>query len=202
MRKKNLLKITLGIILIIAISFFIGTKYENNKIKEDIKNKYLNTLYFELLTSISSLQYMENEFVTNPKNHIEAYEVFLKSFNKIEALNKNINFYLPLGKYEGTILFSDRINLIIGAMYYGININSTNITFTCNAFLEDGILSENEKNFLKNLSKDLETIRLALYSEETGQENPKLSFKEISNAFKDFETKYYSDNFKNLNLTN
>lgn len=202
MRKKNLLKITLGIILIIAISFFIGTKYENNKIKEDIKNRYLNSIYFELLTSISSLQYMENEFVTNPKNHIEAYEVFLKSFNKIEALNKNINFYLPLGKYEDTILFSDRINLIIGAMDYGISISSTNITFTCNAFLEDGILSENEKNFLKNLSKDLETIRLALYSEETGQENPKLSFKEISNAFKGFETKYYSDNFKNLNLTN
>lgn len=73
-------------------------------------------------------------------------------------------------------------------------------TRICSGFLDDGKISENEKAFLASLEKDLQEIKNNMYSDETKQENPKLTIKQINDILLPFFRKY--SEVQKLNLSN
>src|SRR5699024_2472412 len=62
-----------------------------------------------------------------------------------------------------------------------------------NHFADNNTLAEEELSYLEDLKKDLETIQMGLYSDETGQENRNLSIQRFNDIIRGSGSGFLTD---------
>lgn len=199
-------KKTIIIISCFFIASFIssnaGMKYSSNQKFNQDRKKYLNQFYFQLNNTIYLLSSIDDweESIHNTDITVNPYRQLLSDLQKMEALNGQAAWYMT--NDEDSLFLkslSESFRLIKNSIGSGVTSNNQ---LLCADFLEDGNLSKNEVSFLVSLKQELESMKANLYSEETKQENPNLTMKELSEAIKSFTYKYTISNIHNIGLRN
>src|SRR5699024_2630970 len=154
MKKESLGKIKNYLLVIIFIALVI-TGVQLYQERQEDKRKYewfLNQFYFELTSSVQSLQ------------------TVLEKPLRGKGLEK------ALLLVERNLERTDSV-LDSGSNFVDQNIGHTSIfsNHPIMQFADDNTLTNEEVRYLQKLKKDLDTIQTGLYSDKTGQENSNLS---------------------------
>lgn len=163
MKKRSFGKIKTYLLIIISFALIItGTQlYQEKQESKRQYESFLNHFYFELTSAIQSLQ----SVLEQPLEGKDLEQALLH----VEQDLERTDFMLEAGSY-----FVDR------------DIGHTSIfsNHPINQFADDHTLTNEEVHYLENLKKDLDSIQMGLYSDETEQENPNLNI----HAFNDIIT--------------
>ena len=199
-RKKAIIIVICSVLLF--VTFGAGMKYNSRKKLDQDRKHYLNHFYFQLDTTIYLLSKVDKweESTHYTDITVNPYRQLLSNLQEMEALNKQGAWYMGRDDDSSSLAgLSESFRLIKNSIGGGITVNNQ---LLCVDFLNDGKLSENEVSFLVSLKQDLESIRSSLYSEERKQENPNITFKELSKVIKIFTDKYAVHKLHNIGLRN
>lgn len=182
MKKGKFIWYFLCVTLLISMIFIQSIHYHKYKKSREV---YINKLYFHISHCIDSIQYVKRNI--DHKNQLEQLN---KEFMRMDALIYHGHIFLDRDiNYNRWTIFNDFSNFI----NYGLIVDGT---VTCHGFYDDGEITEAELSFFNNLENDLEDVRLKLYSEDTGQENPNLSFNQINDILIPLWNKYLTYKLK------
>lgn len=198
--------IIISFILIFCVTSFIafnaGMKYSSNqKLNEDRKH-YVNLFYFQLDNTIRLLSSVDDweGNIHSTDVTVNPYRQLLTNLNSMKALNEQGAWHMSNDRDSYFLKsLSESFRLIGDSIGGGVSLNNQ---LLCVDFLKDDILSKNEVSFLVSLKQDLESMKDNLYSEETKQENPNLTMKELSKAVKTFTDKYSISNLHSIGFRN
>jgi hypothetical protein len=199
---KKVIIISFILICFCITSFITGMKYSSNRKLNQDRKHYINHFYFQLDNTIHLLSSVDDweGSIHNTDVTVNPYRQLLTNLNAMKALNEQGAWYMTNDESSYFLLgLTESFRLIEASVGGGISLNNQ---LLCDDFLKDGILSKNEVLFLISLKQDLESMKKNLYSEETKQENPNLTMKELSKAVKTFTDKYSIYNLHSIGLKN
>ncbi|WP_062108076.1 hypothetical protein [Bacillus niameyensis] len=142
-----------------------GFKFYDEKAEERRRHEsFLNNLYFELMRSVHVI-----DLTLSFDPETDANENLTGLLYSIEDRLQSIELTLKLGQHwVDKDIHSARFQL---SFLYREDIPG---------FSKDGVLDNSEKLYLETLRDELESIREGMYSEETKQENPNLTIKQLN----------------------
>src|SRR5690625_2996069 len=162
MIKKSFGKIKTYLLIIISlVLIFTGVQlYQEKQESQRQFESFLNQFYFKLESTINSLgSILEQPLI---ENHME--QALLQLDRELEQTDLILNAgNLFVDREIGSFIFSNH---------------------PINHFADNSTLADEELSYLKDLKKDLETIQMGLYSDETGQENSNLSIHRFNEIIK------------------
>ncbi|HOM03731.1 MAG TPA: hypothetical protein PLH43_13055 [Acetivibrio sp.] len=165
-------------------AFKAGMKYCINKRLNQDRECYIGSFYSELCLTIELL------------SSVEDWELSIQSTtirkNPFRQLLTKLNSMKKLNEYAYWNMRNDKNAYVFTDLKESFGLIQTTIGdgWTCDDFLKDGVLSQNEIRFLISLKQDLERIKNSLYNEETGQANSNITMEELRDIVKPFTDKY------------
>jgi hypothetical protein len=178
MNKNSFGKIKSFLLVILSVALIITgfQLYQNNQESQRQFESFLNQFYFKLESAISSV----DSILEQPSEGNDLEQSLLQLDRDLEQTDLILNAgYRLIDReiYGHTFLFSNH---------------------PINHFADNNRLTEDELNYLEDLKKDLKTIQMGLYSDETGQENRNLSIQRFNDIIRgagddsDFLTQHQS----------
>ena len=171
--KSSKLMFLFIIILLLIIGVMLGQNYRTAKEQSQKREVFINHLYFSMGDMIHTLNILIEQ---NPSN--EKLEEHISNLHQHllygDALVQSAHLFLE-NEFYGTSFFKYSAHFL-----YGINMQGV---AEIPPFAENNKLDEEERAILKTIKDSIETAQLKMHSEETGQENPNLTFKQLSDIF-------------------
>lgn len=183
------------IVVTIALIVSVYYNYTNSKKENRIKEVFVSNLASEVNIASSKLSsiksYSRDKISDYPNDNFQSI---------IDQLNRLDSFIMDSRMMtDNNVYYIDQFRHLANCINTGSEVNNKHIF---DGFMADGKLSQNEVEFLNSVGKDLKRVRDKLYSSETKQANIKLSFKEVNDILLPIVSKYESQNFENLKVSN
>lgn len=176
------------IIVLFLVVLGIGSYQYYQKVREENRqfDTFLNHFYFSIDHSLTKL----NNLLEGEPKHRELEEALrfleqdlIKTHTIIQNGRDLLDYDIP-----NTYFFYETTYFL-----NGYNINDTTDS---DPMSEDGKLDEKEKKILETYSDHLTNAKEAMYSEETMQENPKLSINDVNEIISIYLTQSTEDIYR------
>jgi len=199
--RKNIF-FSILILIAIILGFSLGSVNKNNE--------YQDEFYFDMIHDIYKSSWIVSSYLSNVNEWTE-YDI--KKLNKnmssviieLAVLQNSVDDFLDRSDYDNwkniSIIheFSDSLTLLDYIVNDGLIYNND---FISNNFLEDGVLDDEERDFLQTAQREFEYIAVSL--DDAGRQNKEdgIDYTELRNSLVKFTERYSDLKLNSLKVSN